>query len=110
MLFYGTGGVAFAPINTTNTNLTNGVIAQYRDTRVGWTAGGGIEYAVTNNWSIRAEYRYTNYGTFLTNVNAPNGAPFKIGNQVHFTDNRATAGFSYKFDWFAPPAPAIAKY
>jgi len=29
---------------------------------VGWTVGGGIDYAITNNWSVFAEYRYTNFG------------------------------------------------
>ncbi|MGI8570279.1 MAG: outer membrane protein [Methylocella sp.] len=28
-----------------------------------WTAGGGIDYAVTNNWSVFAEYRYSNFDT-----------------------------------------------
>ena len=31
-------------------------------TRVGWTVGGGLQYAVTNNWSVRAEYRFTDFG------------------------------------------------
>ncbi len=29
---------------------------------MGWTVGGGIDYAITNNWSVFAEYRYTNWG------------------------------------------------
>jgi len=24
----------------------------------GWTVGGGVEYALTNNWSVKAEYNY----------------------------------------------------
>jgi outer membrane autotransporter protein len=36
-------------------------------TRTGWTVGGGIDYAVTNNWSIFAEYRYTNFGSIREN-------------------------------------------
>ena len=31
---------------------------------VGWTAGGGVEYAIDNNWSVRAEYRYTDFGRY----------------------------------------------
>ena len=35
----------------------------FSNNRVGWTVGGGIDYAVTNYWSIFAEYRYTDWGT-----------------------------------------------
>ena len=31
-------------------------------TRIGWTAGVGLEYAITNNVLGRVEYRYTDYG------------------------------------------------
>ena len=82
-------------------------------TRVGWTAGGGLEYAVTNNWSIRAEYRYTDFGAstiYATNFDAGtlfSGAGAYL--QHHFTENRAQVGSSYKFDT-AVPAPVVAKY
>jgi outer membrane immunogenic protein len=28
---------------------------------IGWTAGGGVEYALSLNWSVKAEYLYVNY-------------------------------------------------
>jgi outer membrane immunogenic protein len=31
------------------------------DFSVGWTAGAGLEYAVANNVSVKAEYLYTNF-------------------------------------------------
>ena len=69
-LIYATGGVAFGGFNTTFRSRYNRVphrlpvlrSGSFSTTRVGWTVGGGIEYAVTNNWSVRAEYRYTNLG------------------------------------------------
>lgn len=30
-------------------------------TRTGWTIGGGLEYALFNNWSVKGEYRYANF-------------------------------------------------
>jgi len=33
----------------------------------GWTAGAGIERKLDPNWSVRAEYRYTDFGTVRTN-------------------------------------------
>jgi outer membrane immunogenic protein len=100
-LFYATGGVAFADIK--DSFVTPGAFASFDRTRVGWTVGGGVEYAVTNNWSVRAEYRYTDYGRF-------SDAVFAFPLNHHSTDNRVQAGFSYKFDTYAPPAPVVAKY
>ncbi|MGB8277442.1 MAG: outer membrane protein [Methylovirgula sp.] len=114
-LIYGTGGVAFASENLTATNQNNGASDSFNNGLVGWTVGGGVEYAVTNNWSVRVEYRYTDYGhvtnvlTNSTDVTAefPTG-PYSA--YQHETDNRVQAGFSYKFDMFAPPAPFVARY
>jgi outer membrane immunogenic protein len=62
VLIYGTGGVAFTDFYTELGDMTGfftgvpGTNATFTNTRAGWTAGGGIEYAVTDNWWVRAEY------------------------------------------------------
>jgi opacity protein-like surface antigen len=33
------------------------------ETRFGWTAGGGLEWAIWNNWSVKLEYDYYGLGT-----------------------------------------------
>jgi opacity protein-like surface antigen len=33
------------------------------DSRAGWTAGFGAEFALTNNWSAKAETNYLGFGT-----------------------------------------------
>jgi outer membrane immunogenic protein len=80
---------------------------QNSTTRTGWTIGGGIEYAVTGNWSIRAEYRYADFGHFAD----PTPFAFGFGSFVnhHETENAVRAGFSYKFDLFGA-ALAAASY
>ena len=107
-LFYATGGVAFGGIDNTYSNTLNGLTDSTSHTRVGYTVGGGVEYAFTNNWSLRAEYRYTDFGTFSDNLaNATAGG---VNVRHHESDNRVQAGFSYKFDTFAPLAPVVARY
>ena len=88
----------------------------FSNNRVGWTVGGGVDYAVTNNWSIFAEYRYTNWGTvgnqglaaagFQTVPNLTNAF---INSNHTINQNQVQVGFSYKFDMYVP-APVIAKY
>ncbi|MGD0635540.1 MAG: outer membrane protein [Beijerinckiaceae bacterium] len=96
-LFYATGGAAFATFNDTYTSGDSS-----STTRVGYTVGGGVEYAVTNEWSVRAEYRYSDFGTFTDTL------PIAGTTVSHKeTENQVTAGFSYKF---LSPAPVIARY
>ncbi len=117
VLIYGTGGAAFADFrNAFNISGVPAPIVGYPPFfdsgsfgRVGWTAGGGVEYAIDPNWSVRAEYRYTDYGSYdFVQTNPPLSGTF--GLREHERDNRVEAAFSYKFDLFAPPLPVVAKY
>jgi outer membrane immunogenic protein len=95
-LFYATGGWAVARItNTYDTTAFGGGFASLSHTRDGWTAGGGIDYAVTNNWSLLAEYRYSDFGTFIDR----SAVAFFPATTVsrHFTENQLEGGVSYKF-------------
>ncbi|MFK8250590.1 outer membrane protein [Ancylobacter terrae] len=71
---YITGGVAWADIKRTEVVVSNaevgGVIgpdvvtaASYSDTSWGWTLGAGGEYAITDNWTVKAEYLYADVGS-----------------------------------------------
>jgi outer membrane immunogenic protein len=104
VLFYATGGAAFGGLqNNYYSALGN---ETFNHTRVGWTAGGGVEYAFTNNWSARVEYRYTDFGTVTDTLAAT--APVSTTVRRRETDNRVQAGLSYRFDTFS--APVVARY
>jgi len=103
-LLYVTGGAAFAGFNTTYASFTG--TDSFSKTLAGWTVGGGIEYAVTNNWSIRAEYRYADFGHAQDYIARSNVGSFV---RHHETENAVRAGFSYKFDPFSA-APVAARY
>ena len=94
-LLYATGGVAFANMRTFYTSF--GASQAFSDTRAGWTLGAGLEYALSRNWSIRAEYRYTDFGSF-TDSPATAGAFWNGFNDRHsIKDQAVRVGVSYRF-------------
>ncbi len=50
LLAYGTGGVAYGHAEVSGQNFS------FTTPGVGWTAGAGLQYALTPQWSISAEY------------------------------------------------------
>jgi outer membrane immunogenic protein len=104
VLFYITGGGAASNWSITHSYSDNFgagtplTTAQVTQTRYGWTAGGGIEYAVLNNWTVRAEYVYASFsaiGSTLAFQNTPgHGATF--AHTDGFTESVARAAISYK--------------
>ncbi len=67
VLVYATAGLAMGQQDVTGVVSTSVGATQIEsfpfsisDTRFGWTAGAGIEWALTNNWSIGAEWLYIN--------------------------------------------------
>lgn len=81
----------------------------YTHSWVGWTAGAGLEYAITQNLTFKAEYLYVDLGNH--DISNEYQAPSGYANE-HVTANVVRAGLNWKFDWFAPPppAPVVAKY
>ena len=63
LLPYLTGGVALGGVKGSADNGACGNIpCFYDETRWGWTVGGGLEYRLYGNWSLKAEYLYLNLG------------------------------------------------
>jgi outer membrane immunogenic protein len=66
-------------------------------THFGWTIGGGVEWMLTPNWILRAEYRYSQYEeetyTFFTAPNPADSFTFTVDAVTH----TAYAGIAYKF-------------
>ena len=123
-MFYGTGGVAFTrteytldflPILSPVGIFPAGTVspsASYGDNKVGYAAGVGAEWMMTNSWIFRLEYLH--YG-FQGSVGA---APFlSLGGctaavncrfEARTSDlniNSVRVGMSYKFG-----GPVVARY
>lgn len=82
-LFYATGGLAYGEVThassaalTTGFNFNAAAAGSQKDTQVGWTIGGGVEYALLPNVRLKAEYLYVDLGnigtTYSTNIGATN--------------------------------------
>lgn len=98
-LAYVTGGLAFGSVDHTVTLAGPGTAvagASRSDTQTGWTLGGGIEWALDNNWTLKAEYLYVDLGS--TTLTTPATTAFG-GTTTTFDDasHLWRAGLNYRF-------------
>jgi outer membrane immunogenic protein len=94
-LLYLTGGAAFVS-NETSIPFT-GISIGGDDTRLGWTVGGGLDYAFTNNWFTGVEYRYSQYESKNFIYPIPILALGLVGFKQELSSNQVTARIGYKF-------------
>ena len=104
---YITGGAAFGNARARITSdPALAVFAGQNDIRVGWTAGGGVEWmlgAMAPNWSVKAEYLYVDLGKEscgLGNCSA------LTATNMRFQTHTVKAGINYKFNWGGPVVAA----
>ncbi|HEY7992169.1 MAG TPA: outer membrane protein, partial [Stellaceae bacterium] len=102
ILVYGTGGVAFGNVKTTYEFPIGAPITSSNGIRTGWTAGGGLAYALTPNWELGAEYRYTDLG----HKGAACCGGFTDSNEFNYSAVRAV--LTYRFAPPPPPPPMAA--
>ncbi len=132
-LIYGTGGLAFGGKNgsfgvnqrdytenctvavvggacaangTFTTNANRGLSSTGGgNNNIGWTLGGGVEYAFTNSISLKAEYLHVSLGdnsrTFTTLASAAPGATMAAGNTITIRESNkfdiVRAGVNFRF-------------
>ena len=107
---YATGGAAYG--NTWANNNANNIFFggfngfggnNNNNFRVGYTVGGGLEYAFTPNWSVKAEYLFVDLGR--SNQQQFFGGGGGNRSQAHV----ARLGVNYKFGGVYS-APVVARY
>jgi outer membrane immunogenic protein len=105
-LFYAKGGLAVARIK--NEALDDFPtpdpehVGRSDTTRLGWAVGGGMEYALTNNWIVRGEYLYMGFDNkTVSDLGDGSGGvpPATDPSPYTFRDHLHTArvGLAYKF-------------
>jgi outer membrane immunogenic protein len=73
------------------------VSQDFTKTLVGWTVGGGIEQAITPDWTVRLEYRYSDFGMISNVPNLPAGNWTTYTEEHNVTEHAVRLGIAYKF-------------
>lgn len=120
LMLYGTGGVAWGKVGytgavTINTpTVTYAANTAFSKTAVGWTAGAGLEWMITEHWLLRGEYLFydlssgqsvnSTNGITLTGIACILGRPCVIPSTAttnfswaSMSVNEVRMGLSYKF-------------
>ena len=94
LLAYGKGGLAIANDQSTLNDIF-GSSSNTSLTRTGWTAGAGLEYGLTNNWSAKVEYDYLGFGSQALNFTTPTLGP--VTSNASLNVQEVKAGLNYRF-------------
>jgi outer membrane immunogenic protein len=103
-LWYVTGGLAMTRLKYDN-SFTDTAYAAFETgsvskTNIGWSVGGGAEFALANHWSAKAEYLYVDFGGLSSTGTVSNDGGFTPASLSHSADLTAhivRAGVNYRF-------------
>ncbi len=97
VLLYGKGGWAYADTNwSPRSNLVGNYVYNNTNGASGWTAGGGIEYKLNPNWSLKVEYLYFDLGANTETItNVGTNIRYRFDNDL--TANSVKFGVNYSF-------------
>jgi outer membrane immunogenic protein len=94
-LLYATGGGALGQLDTNATAALGSFLAadNRKETRDGWTLGGGVEVELARGWTAKIEYLYVDLGSRTTTL-LPSPP---ISNTSRLNANVITTGVTYRF-------------
>jgi outer membrane immunogenic protein len=104
LLIYATGGFGGwgFRLGIDATSVPGFFFIEDRKTQVGWVVGGGLEYGLTPNWSIKAEYLYADFGDIKFYNPPPAGFAARL---APVTESIVRAGINYRWG-----GPVVARY
>jgi len=105
LLLYATGGLALTHLSASNSFVDGSFPPDVgtwtaSNTKVGWTAGGGAEWAFARNWSLKAEYLYVHFDAITASGVAMNptfGYTSAISTSTDLSAHIARGGINYRF-------------
>jgi outer membrane immunogenic protein len=97
-LIYAKGGwAAFDGQDTFNTGSTQFRSSTSTGMFNGWTGGGGLEYAMSPEWTIKAEYLHFDFGSQTFDVLSTMAGTFPFTEKL--TADTVKLGINYRFNW-----------
>jgi outer membrane immunogenic protein len=105
LLIYAKGGAAFMSMDNNQDILTSGGVTFSTTpvdyTRIGFTAGAGLEYGMTENLSAKLEYDFYDFGSKNVNftVTTPTPATVALSTSIQSYVHVLTVGLNYRFNW-----------
>jgi outer membrane immunogenic protein len=101
LLIYATAGLAMTKLNYQHTfRLASGQSAFYEasDTKAGWTAGGGLEWAFDPDWRLKVEYLFADFSSNQSSAPISNVLGTNIiGSEADLSVHIVRAGMNFKF-------------
>ncbi|MDT3688065.1 MAG: outer membrane beta-barrel protein [Pseudorhodoplanes sp.] len=106
VLWYVTGGLAWAHNEISGSLAGPGFVAgaSSDNTHVGWTIGGGVEWAFADPWSVKLEYLFMDFGS-EDYFGGPGGGGFDADTQIH----TFKIGLNYRWGGYGK-SPVVARY
>jgi outer membrane immunogenic protein len=92
VMVYATGGGA-----ALNVQASQAALPWASSTELGWTAGGGVEAAITDNLTAKVEYLYVGGLPSLSCATASCGIPGPAA--ISFNESMVRVGLNYKFNF-----------
>src|SRR5665213_1830582 len=100
---YLTGGFAWGHSHINLNDGTGAVFSAPGQIHTGWTAGAGVEFAVSGNWSAKLEYDYIDLSRRMYDLSSFGLPSVNVDPSVHLVK----LGLNYRFadlPWAAPAA------
>jgi len=101
LLVYATGGFALGRVEDSASFFFPGTSQYYAGsgatTKSGWTAGGGVEWAVAARWTVKGEYLYYDLGDAKVTIQPVSGITATATADFPINGSLIRAGLNYHF-------------
>ena len=118
LLLYVTGGLAYANFRRNYAYFQDGPahtnVFSSDNTKLGWAAGAGAEWALANNWTLRGEFLYMGFEQDRVTATGDGigigaaGVNYRLDSQDSLWVSRI--GLNYRFGGDAGKGPVVARY
>ena len=106
LLAYVTGGFAWGHSHININDAPGAIVSSPGQNQLGWTAGAGVEFAVSGNWSAKLEYDYTDLARRTYDLSGFGLPAVNVDPNIHLVK----LGLNYRFGDTPPlTAPDAAK-